>query len=241
MDAPTTPPPDHHGHRERLRQRLLRQGGDALQDYELLEYLLGLVIPRRDTKPLAKALLREFRTLGGLLTANPEELRRRTTKERDPAFPKDGLSDTIIAALKAIQVAYLRTVMSEVQQQPILGSWQAMLDYLRADMGHLRHERVRALYLDNRNRLMRDEVMSEGSVDQSAIYVREVVKRALELGATAIVLVHNHPSGEASPSRQDIAVTREIVEACKRFSIAVHDHIIIAGDTHVSLKSQGLI
>jgi DNA repair protein RadC len=242
VSPPNTPPlPDHLGHRERLRQRLLLQGGDALQDYEVLEYLLMLVIPRRDTKPLAKALLREFGSLGAVLTAKPEELRQRAVQKRDPAFPKDGLGDTVIAALKIVQIANLRGLSNVVKATTLLGSWQALLDYLRADMGHLKHERVRALFLDNKNRLLRDELLSEGSVDQSAIYVREVVKRALELGATAIVLVHNHPSGEASPSRQDILITRDIAEACKRFSIAVHDHIIIAGDTHVSLKSQGLI
>jgi DNA repair protein RadC len=241
MDAPADLPPDHLGHRDRLRQRLLHQGGDALQDYELLEYLLCLAIPRRDTKPLAKALIREFGTLGAVLSAKPEELRQRTKRPAVQAFPKEGLSDTVIAALKIVQQAYLRGGLAAVRDGPILGSWQALLDYLRADMGHLLHERVRTLYIDNRNRLLRDEVVSDGSVDQSAIYVREVVKRALELGATAIVLVHNHPSGEAQPSRQDIAVTREIVEACKRFSISVHDHVIIAGDTHVSLKAQGLI
>jgi DNA repair protein RadC len=240
-EAPAAPPPDHLGHRDRLRQRLLQQGGDALQDYELLEYLLTLSIPRRDTKPLAKALIREFGSLGAVLSAKPEELRQRTKGTKGPAFPKEGLSDTVIGSLKIVHHAYLRSGIATVRDGPILGSWQALLDYLRADMGHLRHERVRALYLDSRNRLLRDEVTSEGSVDQSAIYVREVVKRALELGATAIVLVHNHPSGEASPSRQDIAVTRDIVEACRRFSIAVHDHVIIAGDSHVSLKAQGLI
>jgi DNA repair protein RadC len=241
MDAATPAQPDYLGHRDRLRQRLLVQGGEALQDYELLEYILGLVILRRDTKPLAKALLREFGSLSAVLAANPAELSHRTKRTRDPIFPKDGLSETVIGAIKVIQMAYLRAGINVVREQPILGSWQALLDYLRADMGHLRHERVRALYLDSKNKLLRDEVMSEGSVDQSAIYVREVVKRALELGATAIVLVHNHPSGEASPSRQDIAITRDIIEACKRFSIGVHDHVIIAGDTHISLKAQGLI
>jgi DNA repair protein RadC len=241
MTAPVPPAPDHMGHRDRLRQRLLRQGGEALQDYELLEYLLGLAIPRRDTKPLAKALLREFGSLGALLSSNAEELRQRTKRGKEPLFPKDGLSDTIIAALKIVQEAHLRSAVGIVSEKPILSGWQALLDYLRADMAHLRHERVRALYLDSKNKLLRDEKMSEGSVDQSAIYVREVVKRALELGATAIILVHNHPSGEAAASRQDIAVTRDIIDACARFSIAVHDHVIIAGDSHVSLKAQGLI
>lgn len=241
--ADAAPPSPHHsGHRERLRQRLLDGGADALQDYEIVEYLLALAIPRRDTKPLAKALLREFGGLSALFAAAPAELRQRTRQSsRQPAFPKDGLSDGVIAAIRIVQAAYVRGAMGAVAERPVLGSWQALLDYLRADMADLRHERVRTLYLDARNHLLRDELMSEGSVDQSAIYVREVLKRALELGASSLILVHNHPSGDVSPSRQDIAITREIVDACKRVSIAVHDHIIIGRNGHSSMKAAGLI
>ena len=222
--------PDHSGHRARLRARLLDTGGDALADYELVEYLLALAIPRRDTKPLAKALLKEFGSLAKLLSAEPDTLRR-----------VDGLGDSAIAALKIVQATNLRMLKGEIAGQPLLSSWDALLDYLRADMGPLDIERVRVLYLSSRNMLLRDEVASEGSVDQSAIYTREVIKRALELGATAVILVHNHPSGNPEPSRQDIAITRDIAQAASKLGIAVHDHIIIGGSDYRSMRSMGLI
>jgi DNA repair protein RadC len=225
--------PESHdgvGHRARLRDRLLGVGGDALSDHELIEYLLALAIPRRDTKALAKALLREFGGIGPLMSADAESLCRVT-----------GMGETSAAAIKIVQACVLRILQGAVQDRPILGNWQGLLDYLRADMAHRLNERVRVLHLDSRNHLIRDEVMSDGSIDQSAIYVREVVRRALDLGSAAIILVHNHPSGDASPSKQDIAVTRDIADACKRLGIAVHDHVIIGRSTHVSMRSQGLI
>jgi DNA repair protein RadC len=227
-DATTTL--DTAGHRQRLRSRLLANGGGSMLDHELIEYLLALAIPRRDTKPLAKALLREFGGIGPLLNADAESLRR-----------VPGMGETSAAALKIVESAMLRVLKGEVQDRPILGNWQGLLDYLRADMAHQLNERVRVLHLDSRNHLIRDEMVSEGSIDQSAIYVREVVRRALDLGSAAIILVHNHPSGDISPSRADIAVTRDIADACKRLSIALHDHIIIGRSGHLSMKSQGLI
>lgn len=227
-DAPA-PPPDHAGHRSRLRARLLADA-DGLADYELVEYLLALAIPRRDTKPLAKALLREFGSLTQLVSADPESLRR-----------VDGLGDSGIAALKIVQATGLRMLKGEFRDRPILSSWDALLDWLRADMGPIDIERVRVLYLNARNMLIRDELASEGSIDQSAIYVREVVKRALELGASAIILVHNHPSGSPEPSRQDIAITREIAEAAGRLGVALHDHIIIGGSDYRSFRAMGLL
>ena len=222
--------PDHKGHRARLRARLLDSSGDALADYELVEYLLGLAIPRRDTKPLAKALLREFGSLAQLIGADPDVLRR-----------VDGLGDGAIAALKIVQATSLRMLKGEIAEKPLLSSWDALLDYLRADMGTLDIERVRVLYLNTRNMLIRDELASEGSIDQSAIYVREVVKRALELGAAAIILVHNHPSGSPEPSRQDIAITRDIAAAAAKLGITLHDHIIIGGSDYRSMRGMGLI
>lgn len=221
---------DGAGHRARLRSRLLEAGGDALSDHELIEYLLALALPRRDTKPLAKALLRDFGGIGPLMSADPESLGR-----------VPGMGDTTVAAIKIVQSCVLRILHNPVQDRPILGNWQGLLDYLRADMADRINERVRVLHLDSRNHLIRDEVMSDGSIDQSAIYVREVVRRALDLGSAAIILVHNHPSGDATPSRQDIAITRDIADACKRLGVALHDHIIIARGGHTSLKSQGLI
>lgn len=222
--------PDHKGHRARLRARLLDSGGEALADYELVEYLLALAIPRRDTKPLAKALLKEFGSLAKLLGADPDALRR-----------VEGLSEGAIAALKIVQAANLRMLKGELADRPLLSSWDALLDYLRADMGSQDIERVRVLYLNARNMLIRDELASEGSIDQSAIYVREVVKRALELGASAIILVHNHPSGSPEPSRQDIAITREIAAAAGKLGITLHDHIVVGGSDYRSMRGMGLL
>ena len=220
----------HDGHRERLRARLLERGAAALSDHELIEALLMLARPRIDTKPIAKRLLAEYGGIASLLSADADALK---------ALPDMGEASAM--AIKLAHAISQRALQAQTREKPVLANWQALLDYLRGDMGALIHERVRILYLDSKNRLLRDHLMSEGSVDQSAIYVREVVKRALDLGATALIIVHNHPSGDPSPSRQDIAITRDIAEACKRFAIAVHDHIIIAGDAHVSLKAQGLI
>jgi DNA repair protein RadC len=220
--------PDHQGHRARLRMRLL-DDAESLADYELVEYLLALAIPRRDTKPLAKALLREFGSLAQLISADPESLRR-----------VDGMGEGSVAAFKVVQASALRMLKGEFRDKPLLSSWDALLDWLRADMGPIDIERVRVLYLNSRNMLIRDEVASEGSIDQSAIYVREVVKRALELGAAAIILVHNHPSGNPEPSRQDIAITRDIAEAAAKLGITLHDHIIVGGTDIRSLRAMGL-
>jgi DNA repair protein RadC len=226
--ADAASPSDTAGHRARLRGRLLT--GAGLLDHELIEYLLALAIPRRDTKPLAKALLREFGGIGGVLTADAEALKR-----------VDGMGDTSIAALKIAHASALRLLQADVAARPVLANWQALLDYLRADMAHHVIERFRVLHLNTKNVLIRDEVMSEGSIDQTAVHVREVIKRALDLGSASIILVHNHPSGDPSPSRADIEVTRAIADVAKRMGIALHDHIIMGAKGHVSLKSQGLI
>ena len=223
---------EHHGagHRERLRRRLLDGGPEALLDHELIEYLLALAIPRRDTKPLAKQLLAEFGGIGGLLTADAEALKR-----------VSGMGETSVAAIKIAQASALRLVKSQVANQPVLASWQALLDYLRADMAHMTVERVRVLHLNSRNMLIRDENMGDGSVDQAAIYVREVIRRAIDLGSASLILVHNHPSGDPAPSQQDILITRNVIEAGKKLGIAVHDHIIIGRQGHSSMRAMGLI
>lgn len=222
----------HHGlgHRSRLRQRLIEGGPDALLDHELIEYLLALVIPRRDTKPLAKLLLKEFGSFPALISADAESLRRIS-----------GMGDAAISALKVVQAASLRLLKADVIDRPILSSWQALLDYLRADLAHISVERVRVLHLNSKNMLIRDELVSEGSIDQSAIYIREVIRRVLELGSASIILVHNHPSGDTQPSRADIAVTRDIVEAGKRLGLSVHDHVIIGSTGHTSMRALGLL
>jgi DNA repair protein RadC len=223
-------PPDAAGHRARLRQRLLEGGGDALLDHELVEYLLALAIPRRDTKPLAKALLREFGSLPKLLAAKPEELMR-----------VKGLGETSIAALKVVNAAALRLLRTRASEAPVLSGWQALLDYLQADMAHIGIERVRVLHLDTKNRLIRDETVSEGSIDQAQVHVREVVKRALDLGSASLILVHNHPSGDPAPSRQDIALTRDLATAAGHFGITIHDHVVIGSKGHASLRALGVM
>jgi DNA repair protein RadC len=222
-------PDDKTGHRARLRQRLAR-GGEALLDHELIEYLLALAITRRDTKPLAYALLREFGGIGGVLTADGEALAR-----------VGGMGETSIAAIKIAHAAAIRLLQADVAARPVLANWQALLDYLRADMAHHAIERFRVLHLNTKNMLVRDEVMSEGSIDQAAVYVREVIRRALEIGSAAIILVHNHPSGDPAPSRADIEITRTIAEAGKKLGVAVHDHIVMGTSGHTSLRAQGLI
>lgn len=222
--------PDNNGHRARLRQRLLDGGPDALLDHELIEYLLALAIPRRDTKPLAKKLLEEFGGIGGLFAADAKAIAR-----------IEGMGETSVAALKAAQATALRLLRAEVREQPVLSNWQALLDYLRADMAHHTIERVRVLHLNSRNMLIRDELMNEGSVDEAPVYVREVIRRALELGSAALILVHNHPSGDPSPSRADIEITRAVAAAARLLNIGVHDHIVIGRNSHASLRAQGLI
>lgn len=223
--------PDHHsGHRARMRARLLEGGGEAFLDHELVEYVLGLAIPRRDTKPLAKRLIAEFGSFAALVSAQPAELAR-----------VDGLGDSGAAALKFIGVAAVRMLREGVRGRPLLASWQAVIDYLHADMAHGTTERFRVLFLNARNMLIRDEVMGEGTVNQTPVYVREVMKRALELGATSLVLVHNHPSGDPRPSRDDIRLTEEMVKAAKPLGIAIHDHVIIGANGHASFATLGLL
>lgn len=220
---------DTSGHRARLRRRLIEGGTDALLDHEIIEYLLMLTIPRVDTKPMARALIDQFGGFGPLLASDPESL----------AYA--GVSDAKIAAIRIAQISAERLLKTRVADRPILGGWQALSDYLHGAMAHRATESARVLHLDTKNVLIRDELISEGSIDQTAIHVREVVRRALELHSAAIILVHNHPSGDPTPSKQDIAITREIVTACRPLSIHVHDHVIVGGHGQTSLRSLGLI
>lgn len=222
----------HHGsgHRARLRARLLDGGEGALADHEVVEYLLMTAIPRKDVKPLAKSLLSRFGGLAGVLNAEATALARHP-----------GMGETSAAALKIVALATRRLARTGVQEQPVLASWQALIDYLTIDMAHLNHERVRVLYLDTKNRLIADEVLSEGSLDEAAIHPREVVKKALDLGSAAMIMVHNHPSGSPEPSRADIAITNRIAEAGRLLGITLHDHVIIGKEGHVSLRAKGLV
>lgn len=230
--AKPKPPHPGTGHRARLRRRLIDAGPAALNDHELIECLLALAIPRIDTKPLAKRLIARFGGLGPLLAADPEAIRRAG------ASP---LSDRSVAAIKIVQAAALRLVKTRIDPKRMLGSWTALIDYLHADMAHESIERVRALFLNARNELIRDEVLWEGSVDESAVHVRELMRRAMDLGATALIIVHNHPSGDPAPSRQDISLTRDLAEAGRHLKITLHDHVIIGANGHASLRAMGLI
>lgn len=221
---------ENNGHRARLRKRLFEGGPDALLDHELVEYLLALALPRRDTKPIAKRLIREFGGYGALLAADAEAIAR-----------IGELSEGAVAAIKIAQASALRLLQSEVRDRPVLASWQALIDYLHADMAHNPIERVRVLFLNSKNMLIRDEPMWEGSVDESAVHVREVMRRALDCHATAIIIVHNHPSGDPAPSQQDIKLTRELAEAGRHLRVTLHDHIIIGAHGHSSMRAMGLI
>lgn len=221
---------DATGHRARVRQRLFEGGPRALHDHELIEYLIGLALPRRDTKPLARRLIGEFGGLAELLSADPQAIVRR-----------GGVTEGVAAAIKIAHALSLRRLEQEVKGQKVLASWQALEDYLRTDMAAIRIERVRALLLNTKNVLIRDELLSEGSVDEAAVYVREIIRKAIDHNASAMILVHNHPSGDPQPSQQDIRLTREIVDAARPLNIAVHDHVIVGAHKCVSMRGLGLI
>jgi len=224
------PAPHHTGHRQRLRARFRKGGGEALPDYELLELVLFRAAPRRDTKALAKQLIARFGSFAEVVNAPGPRLKE----------IKD-VGDAVVTELKLVRTAALRLMRSQIMQRPALSTWNQVLDYLRAAQSYEHREQFRVLFLDKRNQLIADEVQQQGTVDHTPVYVREVVKRALELSATAIVLVHNHPSGDPTPSRVDIDVTKQIVAAAKSLGISVHDHIIVGREGHASLKALRLI
>jgi DNA repair protein RadC len=217
------------GHRQRLRERLLDAGPDGFHDYELVEFLLTLTIPRVDTKPMAKRLIHDFGGIGPLLSASPDALRR------------EGASESAIAALKIAHAAALRLLETRIEQQPVLSSWDALGDYLHAAMAHRRTEEVRILFLNAKNMLIANEALWQGSVDEASVHVREVIARAIALGARAIIIVHNHPSGDPTPSQQDIRLTRDLVEAGRHMKVTVHDHVIVGAGGRTSMRAMGLI
>jgi DNA repair protein RadC len=222
--------PEHSGHRQRLKERFQKGGGDAVAEYELLELVLFNAIPRKDTKPLAKKLLQTLGSFADVVNASDVRLRE-----------VDGVTSAVILQLRLVRAASLRLMKTAIMDKPLLNSWKHVLDYCTAAMAHEKREQFRILFLDKKNRLIADEVQQTGTVDHTPVYIREVVKRALELSATAIVLVHNHPSGDATPSRADIDMTRQIVQAGKPLNVLVHDHIIIGQNGHASLKGLGLM
>lgn len=224
------PLPLHIGHRERLRDRFSRGGADAFADYELLELVLFRAIPRRDTKDLAKRLIARFGSFAEVVNAPGERLKE-----------INGVGDTVVAELKLIRAAAVRLMKAEIVDRPALSSWNQVLAYLRAAQAYESREQFRILFLDKKNKLIADEVQGQGTVDHTPVYVREVVKRALELAATAIILVHNHPSGDPTPSRADIDMTKLIIEAARPLGVTVHDHVIVGREGHASFRSLKLI
>jgi DNA repair protein RadC len=222
--------PHYLGHRDRLRARLLERGADSLADYELMELVLFAAIPQRDVKPLAKELIDKFGSFADAIAATPERLKQfKWLKERG------------VAQLKIVEAAAVRLARTRVVGKPALSSWNALLDYCAAAMARAAEEEFRVLFLDRKNVLIQDKVMNRGTVDHAPVYPREIVKLALELSASALILVHNHPSGDPTPSRADIEMTREIVEAARALRIAVHDHIVIGRNGTASFKALGLL
>ena len=218
------------GHRNRMRARLLAAGPEALADHEMLEMLLFLALPRRDTKPIARELLTRFGGFGPVVTASPAELRA-----------IEGLGDAGIAALKLAQAAAARLLRGELAAKPVLSSWAALTDYLRAALGHQKTEQLRAVFLDGRSRLIADEILSHGTINHAPVYPREIARRALELHATAVILAHNHPSGTTAASRDDVVMTGEVRRALQPLGIALHDHLIITSEACVSMRKEGLL
>jgi DNA repair protein RadC len=227
--ASNSAPPHHLGHRERLRRRATQALG-ALPDYEILELLLFRSLPQGDVKPLAKALLERFGGLAGVLGAPVEALK--TVK---------GVGASVALDLKLLQEAALRIGRAEVAKRPVISSWAALLAYAKAALAHEPREQFRVLFLDKKNQLIVDEVMNEGTVDHAPVYPREVARRALELSASAVILVHNHPSGDPTPSGADIDMTRQVIEAGRALKIAVHDHLVVGREGVASFKALGLI
>jgi DNA repair protein RadC len=224
------PAPHYAGHRERLRERFRTRGPDSLADYELLELLLFRYMPRRDTKPVAKALIEKFGSFAAVIGAKPERL-----------MEVPGVGPAVAFDLKVLQAAALRMQLVTASERPVLSSWSTVIKYCRSAMAFEDREQFRILFLDKKNRLIADEVQQRGTVDHTPVYPREVIKRALDLAASGIILCHNHPSGDPTPSRADIDMTKFIVEAASKLGIVVHDHIIVGREGHASFRTLGLI
>ena len=229
-DEPPSETPHYHGHRTRLRERFRGAGADALSDYELLEMVLFRALPRGDVKPLAKSLIKKFGSFAEVVHAPPTRLRE-----------VDGVGEATITELKLIAAAANRVAKGQLQQRTMLSSWNEVIEYCRTSMAFADKEQFRILFLDKRNQLISDEVQQVGTVDHTPVYPREVIKRALELSATAIILVHNHPSGDPTPSQADIHMTKAIIDIAKPLGISVHDHIIVGRNGHASMKGLRLI
>ncbi len=224
------PPPHHVGHRQRLRRRFLTAGAEALADYELLELVLFRAIPRRDVKPLAKELITHFGSFAEVIAAPPARLQE-----------VPGVGEAVVTELKIVQAAAVKLAQQQARAKPIFRGWSDLIAYCRAAMAHAEREEFRVLFLDAKNRLIADEVQNRGTIDHTPVYPREVVRRALELSAASVILLHNHPSGDPTPSRADVEMTKKVIAAAEPLGIAVHDHIIIGREGHASLRGLGLI
>jgi DNA repair protein RadC len=230
MSEAKTDKPLHSGHRKRLRERFLKGGAEALADYELLEMILFPAKPIGDVKPMAKMLLSKFKSFGGVLHA-----------EADALLGVEGVNEAAVVAIKTAKAASERLLKEEFSDKPIMKSWTQLLDYCRIHIGHNTHEEFHVLFLDNKLQLIADERQQRGTVNHTPVYPREVVKRALELGASSLILAHNHPSGDVNPSKDDVDITKLIIAAAKPLGIEVHDHLIIGPKKHFSFKSKGVI
>jgi DNA repair protein RadC len=220
----------YHGHRDRLRARILKGDGSGLADYEVLELLLCAFIPRRDVKPIAKALLARFGGVSAVLAAAPERL-----------MEIDGVGEISAGYIRATHILFQRAAADAVRERPVIGSWSALLNYVRLALRHETAEQLRVLFLDRKNQLIADETLGRGTVDHTPVYPREVARRALELAASSVILVHNHPSGDPTPSRADIDMTREVEKALSALAIRLHDHLVVGQAETLSMKSKGLI
>jgi DNA repair protein RadC len=225
---PSEPPSHYHGHRERLRGRFREAGPEAVSDYELLELVLFRAIPQRDVKPLAKDLIAKFGSFAEAISAPPARLAE-----------VKGIGEAAITELRIVQAAASRLARGQVQKRPVLSSWSSVIDYCRTAMAFAEKEQFRVLFLDKRNQLIVDELQQVGTVDHTPVYPREVVKRALELNASALIMVHNHPSGDTTPSRGDIEMTKLVQDACEKIGITLHDHVIISARSETSFRSLG--
>ncbi|MBF0305963.1 MAG: DNA repair protein RadC [Alphaproteobacteria bacterium] len=222
--------PHYLGHRQRLRERFMRAGAEALADYELIELLLGMAQPRGDMKPVAKALIARFGSFAEVVSAEPADLAAIA-----------GTGPVSVAALKLVREAAVRLARQQVLARPVLSSWEALLDYCTAAMANLRSEQFRLLFLDRKNVLIADEVQQRGTIDQAPVYPREVARRSLELHASAVIMVHNHPTGDPTPSKADGDMTRQVREALKAVGVTLHDHVVIGRGSYWSFRSQGMI
>jgi len=222
--------PHYIGHRHRLRDRLLEKGPESLADYELLELLLAMALPRIDVKPLAKTLIKEFGSFAGAIAAEPAELAK-----------IKGMGDGAVAGLKTVRAAALLMTKQELLRQPVIANWQKLLDYCRISLAEEKTEQFHLLFLDHKNALIAHERQQKGTVDHAPVYPREVVKRALELSASAIIMLHNHPSGDPTPSKDDVAMTKAVAAAAEKLGILLHDHVVVGRKGHASLRSLGLL